>query len=118
MDDGKLVQSLAIGRRSPKAVCFFDPKTVIVTTYWGALIRVDLETAKMLVRPIAENGISAIARIGHRLVAVSYDGSAYLVNSDDLKVENTLRGMTQRLQPSNLINPRHAHKADPATLPS
>lgn len=100
-----LLQSLSLGRRSPKAVCFLDPKTVIVTTYWGALIRVDLETEKMLTRPIAENGISAVAKAGNHLVAVSYDGAAYLVRSDNLTVVNTLRGMTQRLRPSGIIGP-------------
>ena len=100
-----LLQSLSIGRRSPKAVCFLDPKTVIVTNYWGALIRVDLETEKMLIRPIADNGISAVSKSGNHLVAVSYDGAAYLVRADDLTVVNTLRGMTQRLRPSAMIGP-------------
>ena len=56
-------------------------------------------------RDIAENGISSIARCGEYLVAVSYDGVAYLVQPDDLSVKNCLRGMVQRLQPSGLIRP-------------
>lgn len=100
-----LLQSLAIGRRSPKAVCFLNPETVIVSNYWGALIRVDLASERMLTRTIAANGISAVGRAGNRLVAVSYDGAAYLVRPDDLTVENTLRSMTQRLRPSALIDP-------------
>ncbi|MCZ6698665.1 MAG: hypothetical protein O7D94_07030, partial [Planctomycetota bacterium] len=105
LEDGMLLQSFAIGRRSPKAVCFLEPGTVVVSNYWGALIRVNLETEEMLIRPIAKNGISAVAGTGNRLVAVSYDGAAYLVRADDLTVENTLRSMTQRLHPSALIDP-------------
>jgi len=105
LEDGMLLRSIEIGRRSPKAVCFLDPKTVIVTTYWGALIRVDLDSGRMLTRRIAENGISAVAKTGAHLVAVSYDGAAYLVRSDDLTVANNLRSMTQRLRPSATIGP-------------
>ncbi len=103
--DGKLLHSVSLGHRSPKGVCFLDPQTVIVTNYWGALLRVDLATGHVLTRQIAENGISAVARSGDQLVAVSYDGVAYRVRSDDLSVVNTLRSMTQRLQPSSLIRP-------------
>jgi WD40 repeat protein len=104
LDDGKMLHSVSLGRRSPKAVCFFDPQTVIVTNYWGQLLRVDLETEKTLWRSVGKNGISSIARCGDHVVASCYDGAAYLVRSDDLSVQNTLRGMTQqRLQPSALI---------------
>ena len=105
LHDGKLLHSFEIGRRSPKGVCFLDPQTVIITNYWGALLRVDLQTQKILTKQIAENGISAVARSGNYLVAVSYDGVAYLVRPHDLAVENTLRSMKQRLQPSQLICP-------------
>lgn len=101
--DGKLLHSLSLGRRSPKAVCFFDPKTVIVTNYWGELLRFDLDTAESCTRQIAKNGISSISRCGGNVVVSSYDGAAYLVRSADLSVQNTLRGMTQRLKPSALI---------------
>ena len=37
LDDGQLLHSVSLGRRSPKGVCFLDPTTVIVTNYWGAL---------------------------------------------------------------------------------
>jgi WD40 repeat protein len=100
LGDGKLRHSIALGRRSPKAVCFWDPQTVIVTNYWGALLRADLASERVSTRQIAENGISAAARSGDFVVAVSYDGAAYLVRPDDLAVVRTLRGLTQRLQPS------------------
>jgi WD40 repeat protein len=104
LDDGKMLHSVSLGRRSPKAVCFFDPHTVIVTNYWGQLLRVDLETGKMLWSSIGKNGISAITRSGDHVAASCYDGAAYLVRSDDLSVQNALRGTTQqRLQPSALI---------------
>ncbi len=100
---GLLLHSLPLGRRSPKGVCFHDSKTVIVTNYWGALIRFDLETGESLLRPIAKNGISGISRAGEHVVAVSYDGTASLVRPTDLVVLNTLRCMTQRLVPSAMI---------------
>jgi len=103
--DAKLLHSVSLGRRSPKGVCFFDPHTVIVTNYWGALLRIDLESGDVLSRTIAENGISAVARCGAHLIAVSYDGVAYLVRPSDLQVQNSLRGMRQRLEPSALIQP-------------
>jgi WD40 repeat protein len=103
--DAKLLQSLELGHRSPKAVCFLDPNTIVVTNYWGALLRIDLERGSITPRDIAENGISSIARCGEYLVAVSYDGVAYLVQPDDLSVKNCLRNMVQRLQPSRLIRP-------------
>ncbi len=103
LSDGKMTHSFSLGRRSPKAVCFYDPQTVIVTNYWGALLRFDLETEEMQIEPIAKNGISSIARCGDCVIVSSYDGAAYLVDAQDLSVKNVLRGMTQRLQPSALI---------------
>jgi WD40 repeat protein len=103
LHDGKLRHSVSIGRRSPKAVCFADPRTVVVTNYWGSLLRVDLDTDSLTQRQIAKNGISGIARSGEDLIAVSYDGSAYRVRASDLEVVAQLSAMTQRLQPSPLF---------------
>lgn len=105
VDDGRMLHSVSLGHRSPKGVCFWDPQTVIVTNYWGALLRIDLTSSKVLTRQIAANGISAVTRSGDELVAVSYDGAAYRVTPDDLTVINILRGMQQRLHPSRLIRP-------------
>lgn len=103
IESGRLVQSLSLGRRSPKAVCYFDEWTLIVTNYWGSLLRFELPSGKLLARQIAKNGISSVARIRDQLIAVSYDGAAYLVRPDDLTVTQTLSCMTQRLQPSALF---------------
>lgn len=103
LDSGKLVHSFALGRRSPKGVCFFDRETVIVTNYWGSLIRIDLASGHIQNNQIAKNGISAAVRSPDGLVAVSYDGTAYLVRPDDLKVLNLLKCMNQRLVPSPLF---------------
>jgi WD40 repeat protein len=103
LDEGKLLKSFAVGYYSPKSVCFLDVQTVIIANYWGRLMRVDLESGQILSRHVAENGVSALSRCGDYLVAVSYDGAAYLVHPDDLSVINTLRSMTQRLHPSALI---------------
>ncbi len=102
LEDGVLLQAFDLGRRSPKAVCFVDRETVVVTNYWGELLRVDLNTGAILRRQIAANGISAIARAsaaGDRLLASSYDGSNYLVRSSDLQVMNRLQAMQQRPEP-------------------
>ena len=102
LDDGVLLQAFDLGRRSPKAVCFVDRETVVVTNYWGELLRVDLTTGAILRRQIAANGISAIARVSDRedrLLASSYDGSNYLVRSSDLQVINRLQAMQQRPEP-------------------
>jgi len=101
--EGRLLQSFSLGRRSPKAVCFWDPDTVIVTNYWGALIRINLPDGDILTRQVAKNGIGAIARCGDHVAIVSYDGAAYLVEPQTLELVNTLRSMTQRLRPSALI---------------
>src|SRR5262249_30203106 len=103
LDEGKLLKSFAVGHYSPKSVCFLDPRTLIIANYWGGLIRVDLESGHILTRHVAENGISAVSRCGDYLVAVSYDGAAYLVHPGDLSVVNTLRSMMQRLHSSALI---------------
>jgi WD40 repeat protein len=103
LDDGSMIGSYSLGRRSPKAVCFVDQNTVIVTNYWGSLLRFDLNSGATLVRHIAGNGISALTRCGDYLVASSYDGALYLVNPLDLEPVNTLRSMVQRLKPSALI---------------
>ena len=108
IEDGQLLHSVSLGRRSPKGVCFLDPQTVIVTNYWGALLRIDLASGDVLTRQIAENGISAVTRSGDELVAVSYDGVAYRVRPSDLRVVNSLRSMNQRLQPSSLSRPAMA----------
>ncbi len=102
LDDGVLLQAFDLGRRSPKAVCFVDRETVVVTNYWGELLRVELNTGAILRRQIAANGISAIARVPDRedrLLASSYDGSNYLVRSSDLQVINRLQAMQQRPEP-------------------
>ena len=103
LEEGKLLQSILLGRRSPKGVCFVDPHTVIVSNYWGALLRVDLETGSVTPWAVAKNGISAVCATADHLLAASYDGGVYLVRKGDLQVEGSLRAMTQRLQPSALI---------------
>ena len=100
-----MLDSVSLGRRSPKAVCFYDSDCVIVTNYWGSLLRIDLNSGDVTSECIAENGISSVARCGEHLVAVSYDGGAYLVDANDLGILNVLRCMTQRLYPSGLIQP-------------
>ena len=103
LHDGKLRYSVNLGRRSPKAVCFTDPRTVVVANYWGSLLRVDLAGGTITQRRIAKNGIGAISCSGDDLIAVSYDGSVYRVRASDLVVMSQLSAMVQRLQPSPIF---------------
>lgn len=97
LEGGRLRHSVSLGRRSPKAVCFFDEHTIVVTNYWGELLRVSLPEERVLCRPIARNGISSAARSGDHVVVTSYDGSVYLVHPGDLSVTNILQAMRQRV---------------------
>lgn len=97
LDGGRLRHAVPLGRRSPKAVCFFDEHTVVVTNYWGELLRVSLPDESVLRRQVAENGISSAARAGAHVLVTSYDGSVYLVRPQDLAVANALQAMRQRV---------------------
>ncbi len=97
LESGRLLHTVSLGRRSPKAVCFFDDQTVLVTNYWGELIRVTLPDEQVLRSQIATNGISAAARAGDHVVVTSYDGSVYLVRPADLAIANVLSAMRQRV---------------------
>ena len=103
LTDGRLRHAVPLGHRSPKSVCFWNPTTVIVGEYWGALIKVDLATEKVTRRTIARNGISSLARCGEYLIAASYDGGIYAVLPDELTVTQTLRAMTQRLKEESAV---------------
>jgi len=108
LDTGRLLESYALGRKSPKGVCFFDDNTVVVTNYWGELFRLDIPTGELIHAQIAENGISAAVRCGEFVAATSYDGAVYLVNPYDLSVVNTLRAMRQRLRAPSWAPARQA----------
>lgn len=98
LESAVLLHSIHLGRRSPKALIFLTKDIVIVTNYWGELLRVDLRDESVTRATIAKNGISSIAQHGEYLVATSYDGAIYLVNPDDLSVANTLRSMIQQVE--------------------
>lgn len=97
LDDARLLHTVSLGRRSPKAICFYDRDTVIVTNYWGELLRVTLGDGRVQRRTIARNGISSIARRGPHVIATSYDGGVHLVRAEDLSIVQSLRAMTQRV---------------------
>ena len=97
LDGGRLLHTVSLGRRSPKAVCFLDDDIVLVTNYWGELIRITLPDEQVLRRQIAANGISSAARSGDHAVVTSYDGSVYLVRPTDLAIANELAAMRQRV---------------------
>src|SRR5262249_54045525 len=96
VDGARALHSFDLGRRSPKALCFWDAQTVIVSDYWGALIRADLATRRITRNTIARNGISSLSRTRDGLLASSYDGAVYLVAPEDLSVRNVYRAMVQR----------------------
>jgi WD40 repeat protein len=97
LKDGGLTRSIELGRRSPKSLCFWDAHTVIVGDYWGALLKVDIDTGTITRKTIAANGLSSLSRHGDSLVVSSYDGGVYLVSVADLAVRNVYRAMTQRV---------------------
>lgn len=97
LDDGILYHNIHLGQRSPKALCFVSPEVVVVTNYWGELLRVSLQDGTILRQTIAANGISSIALHQDQLVVSSYDGAIYWVDKDDLSVKNTLRSMVQQI---------------------
>ncbi|MFC3032186.1 WD40 repeat domain-containing protein [Pseudoalteromonas fenneropenaei] len=98
LEDGKLYHSIHLGRRSPKALCYTTENVVVVSNYWGELIRIDLSSGVVTRNTLADNGISAVVRHGNDLLASCYDGAVYLVDSVTLKVLNHLRAMTQKVQ--------------------
>jgi WD40 repeat protein len=95
----RLAYSIEIGRRSPKSLCFWDSDTVIVGDYWGAILKINLQTGAIERRTIAANGISSLSRCGNDLAASSYDGGIYLVRIADLSPCNVYRAMIQHVQP-------------------
>ena len=103
LESAEMLHSIAIGHRSPKSTCFWDPSTVLIGDYWGALLKVDLEEGKVTWHPIARNGLSSLARSGDYLAATSYDGSLYLVRPSDMAVVSTLRAMRQRLVEESVV---------------
>jgi WD40 repeat protein len=96
-DSGLLTHAIDLGRRSPKSLCFWDENTVVVGDYWGALLRIDLETGRLTRSTIAANGISGLSRVADGLIATSYDGGVYLVDVPSLTVRNSYRAMRQKL---------------------
>jgi WD40 repeat protein len=98
LDDGILYHTIHLGRRSPKSLCFISPDVVIVTNYWGELLRVSLEDGSIIRQTIAQNGISSITKHGEHYAVSSYDGAIYLVEQQELKVLNSLRSMTQQVE--------------------
>ncbi len=98
LDDGVLLHSIHLGRRSPKSLCFVSPDVVIVTNYWGELLRVSLRDQTIIRRTIANNGISSIIKHGEHYAVSSYDGGVYLVEQQELRVLNSLSYMQQQVQ--------------------
>ena len=97
LDDCVLYHCIHLGRRSPKSLCFASPDVVIVTNYWGELLRVSLADGSVIRQTIAKNGISSITRHGEHFAVASYDGAVYLVEEQELRVLNVLRSMTQQV---------------------
>lgn len=98
IDDGILYHTIHLGRRSPKSLCFISPEVVIVTNYWGELLRVSLKDGAIIRETIAQNGISSIIKHGKHYAVSSYDGAIYLIEPQKLKVLNSLRSMTQQVE--------------------
>ncbi len=96
---GKLLQTIGLGKRSLKSVCFWSADRVVVGDYWGHAISVDLGSRRIEARSIARNGISAVKRSGEFVAAVSYEGCALLLDPVSLAEMNRVTAMSQRLDP-------------------
>lgn len=95
--DGRLIQAVDMGRRSPKSLCFWDEQTVLVGDYWGAVLKIDVATGRVERRTVAANGLSSITRCADGVAVSSYDGAVHLLSVPDLAILSTYRVMTQRL---------------------
>ena len=96
LESGRMEHAVDLGQQSPKSLLFWDAHSVIVGNYWGYLLRVDLRDESVTKQQIADNGVSALARCGEHLAAVSYDGSLKLVDPLNLSVLRELRAMVQK----------------------
>ncbi|WP_202081398.1 WD40 repeat domain-containing protein [Caldalkalibacillus salinus] len=97
LDTGKLLYSYNLGRKSLKSVSFIDELTVVVGDYWGNIVKVDLESGDITRQTLARNGISSITRYDRYFIAVSYDGSVNVVDSN-LTIVKKILAMAQRIQ--------------------
>lgn len=98
VDTGRLLQSMALGSRSLKSVCFAGEDLVLVGDYWGGLIRVELESGAATRKQIARNGLSSLARCGSLALATSYDGSIHAVRPEQFEMVHRIEAMRQRLE--------------------
>ncbi|OUS24266.1 hypothetical protein A9Q99_25375 [Gammaproteobacteria bacterium 45_16_T64] len=95
--EGTLIDSISLGRRSLKSVCFASEDIVFVGDYWGGLIRVDLTTGEVQREKIADNGISSLAGCGELMLATSYDGSVCAIDPKQKGVAHRIEAMKQNL---------------------
>ncbi len=97
LETGKLLHIHLFGRRSLKSVCFFGSNLVVVGDYWGAVHSVELDSGKHRHKPLARNGISALARCGDEILATSYAGATFLVDPVTLDERKRFVAMDQRV---------------------
>ncbi len=95
--EGTLIDSISLGRRSLKSVCFTSEDVVFVGDYWGGLIRVDLRTGEVQREQIAGNGISSLVGCGPLMLATSYDGSVCAIDPEREGVTHRIEAMKQNL---------------------
>jgi len=93
---GRLQESVALGRRSLKSVCFVSGGVVLVGDYWGYLHRVELGSGAVMRKRIARNGISSLTRAESLVSAASYDGRIYAVRPATLECVHAIEAMRQR----------------------
>lgn len=122
LDSYRMVRRVPLGRRSLKSVRFLSDTTVAVGDYWGGVMLVDSGSGRVTGRrQVAENGISALARVhgpaGLRLAAASYDGSIRLLDGQSLDTRIRLQAMRQRLCPvaaDSEVRPEPSSRSQPA----
>ena len=95
-ESGRLRNSVAIGHRSPKSVCFWDENTVLVGDYSGGIDQ-GRSHSQSLFQAADRQEWFELTFTRRGVMASCYDGAVYLISPEDLSVTNTYRAMTQRL---------------------
>jgi len=71
----RLISTITLPAKSPKSVCYFDEKTILIGNYWGQIGKLSLPDETLSWHQLASNGISSLTSDQHRVYAASYDGS-------------------------------------------
>jgi WD40 repeat protein len=119
LDEGRLIRTVPLERRSPKAVLLLDERTVLVGDYWGYLVFAPLDGRRSRCVRVASNGISALARRPDGdVLACSYDGSLLLIDCAACEVIGALHAMKQHVERPAVVSGVESMSAAHLGLPA